>query len=235
MVQLNRSPYYTGEAMASLISRFGYSWVNVICQDRYQDDGFLSRFYEESATYGIKTELNGTVSRSDNWTELQHKLKRFQRSAFKIIVIHCEVFVMRRVVQIGRMLNLFSNNYVWFLTDYATEHSRKADHSLPVGLVGLERTEPDGYAARVSSTLRTLLQYLQSDPVLDWGSSDISLTGYANYSLIYNYTSEPWVRWEMFYTFFVWFFFTNVLLLFFNWERDLAFTRWIHVKTLYDT
>uniref|UniRef100_A0A0L8I0S5 Receptor ligand binding region domain-containing protein n=3 Tax=Octopus bimaculoides TaxID=37653 RepID=A0A0L8I0S5_OCTBM len=194
MVQMNRSPYYSGEAMALLLSRFGYYWVSFIYQDTYLEDGFYTRFLEEGGLYGIRTQMNVSVSHADNWMILQDKLKKIQQSAFKIVVIHCDVFLMKRVVQIGKLLNLFSHNYAWFLSDFATEHNQLADYSLPVGLVGLERSRPFGYVTQLENILRTIVQHFQSDGISDLGYQEFSLSDVVNDSYIFNTSSVRWSR-----------------------------------------
>ncbi|XP_029638855.1 glutamate receptor ionotropic, NMDA 3A-like [Octopus sinensis] len=194
MVQMNRSPYYSGEAMALLLSRFGYYWVSFIYQDTYLEDGFYTRFLEEGGLYGVRMYLNVSVSHADNWMILQDKLKKIQQSAFKIVVIHCDVFLMKRVVQIGKLLNLFSHNYAWFLSDFATEHNQLADYSLPVGLVGLERSRPYGYVTQLENILRTIVQHFQSDGISDLAYREFSLSDVVNDSYIFNTSSVRWSR-----------------------------------------
>lgn len=180
--------------MALLLSRFGYYWVSFIYQDTYLEDGFYTRFLEEGGLYGVKIQLNVSVSHADNWMILQDKLKKIQQSAFKIVVIHCDVFLMKRVVQIGKLLNLFSHNYAWFLSDFATEHNQLADYSLPVGLVGLERSRPFGYVTQLENILRTIVQHFQSDGISDLGYREFSLSDVVNDSYIFNTSSGRWSR-----------------------------------------
>ncbi|GAB1608404.1 glutamate receptor ionotropic, NMDA 3A-like [Argonauta hians] len=194
MVQMNRSPYYSGEAMALLLSRFNYYWVAFVYQDTYLDDGFLGQFLEDGGLYGIKVPLNISVSLTDNWMILQNKMKNIQQSAFKTVLLHCDVFLMKRVVQVGKLLNLFSHNYAWFLSDFATEHNQLGDYSLPIGLVGLKRTRPYGYLAQVENVLRTMVDRFQINETSDFGYREFSLNDLINDSYIFNTSSLSWAR-----------------------------------------
>lgn len=115
-------------AMATLIQSQHWSHSCALLQRERALDSFTRSLRDVTSAKNLDTSFLASVSSADSLSALQRKLRAVRRTRCRVVIVHAEGDLSRRIFELLQLDGNSRNDVIWLLSDLVTRHDT---HNIP--------------------------------------------------------------------------------------------------------
>lgn len=134
-IRLHPDKYDMGFTVSSLFLHQRESGVCLVIEDIYLADGFLDGFWEFGGGQDGNLSKTIIINSQDSFRQLFIKLRQISEHGCKVVIVHSEIALTQRVIEVAEMSEIYQTGFAWVLVESSVTRLAELGDDLPSGIL----------------------------------------------------------------------------------------------------